>query len=165
MLKELVMRDARTEDLHTLAALRYSKTIHCDRLQDADGKHLRYLVAEYRGRIVGFGLLVFMQPPTWPKMGKLPQMLDLFIKKDSRSRRIGTFLIRTMEEITVKKGYKEVFVTVEPENNAQAYNLYLRSGYKPLQSEPREDHWSFTDSSGKIHQGVEWVIDMKKSLA
>lgn len=164
MLRELIIRDARSEDLDTLETLRYSKTMHCDRLRDADEKHLRYLVAEYRGRVVGFGLLVFMQPTTWPKVAKLPQMIDLFIKKDFRSRGIGTFLIRTMEEITVKEGYKEVFAQVEPKNNARVYNLYLRLGYKPLQTESREDRWSFTDSNGKIHQGVEWVIDMKKVL-
>lgn len=164
MLKELIVRDARSEDLDTLATLRHSKTIHSDRLRDAEGKYLRYLVTEYKEQIVGFGLLVFKQPPTWPKVEKLPQMLDIFIKEDFRSRGIGTFLIRTMENMIMKKNYKELFVQVEPKNNAQAYNLYLRLGYKPLQTEPREDRWSYTDSSGEVHQGVEFVIDMKKML-
>lgn len=164
MLKGLTVRDARPGDLDTLTGIRYPRAIHLDRLKDAGQEQIRYLVAEYRNQVVGFGVLVFAQPPTWPNVGKLPQMLDLFIEKEFRRKGIGTFLIRTMEKMTAEKGYREIFATVEPNNNPRAYNLYLQLGYKPLQTKPRESYWSFTDSNGKTHQGVEWIVDMSKSL-
>lgn len=164
MLKGLIIRDARAEDLDTLGELRYSKTIHLDRLRDAEREGVRYLVAEYKGQVVGFGVLVFGQPPNWPAVGKLPQILDLFIQEEFRGRGIGTSLIHTMERAAAKRGRSEIFATVEPTRNARAYNLYLRLGYKPLQTKPRENYWRFTDSRGESHEGVEWIVDMRKPL-
>lgn len=165
MLKGLTIRNGRAEDLDALGKLRYSKTIHVERLRDAEQEDVRYLAAEYKGQVVGFGVLVFSQPPNWPAVGKLPQMLDLFIGKESRGRGIGTSLIQTMERATAKQGYSEIFATVEPTRNPTAYNLYLRLGYRPLQTKPRENYWRFTDSEGKSHEGVEWIVDMRRPLS
>ena len=160
-----VIRDARPEDVPTLGAFKEGEVFHRDRLRDADGKTLRYLVAELDGAVVGHGLLVFGQPPTWPKMKHLPQMIDLWIRPDLRSRGIGRAMIARMEQLARKAGCSEMFLGVDPDNNPRALALYQRLGYVAIDAKPVEDRWEHIDSSGVRHGGVEWIIHMKKRFS
>ena len=59
---------------------------------------------------------------------------------------------------------RELYVSVDPEENKRAYSLYLRLGYNPLQSKPYKEYWSFTSSDGVLHEGYGWNIDLRKEL-
>jgi ribosomal protein S18 acetylase RimI-like enzyme len=129
--------------------------------------HLRFLVAELDGVIVGFGLLVFRRPETWPEAGTtdgLPALLDLHVAKVVRGRGFGTAMIGRMEALAAAEGYKSLHLSVDPIENERAYALYARLGYRVLQDEPYKDHWRFVDSEGRVHEGSDWQVDMVKGL-
>jgi len=156
----LKLRDARTEDLEVLTSIEPKRAIHSDRIRDAQGSNFRYLVVERENVVVGYGLLVFKTP----EMKFLPSITDLYIRPEFRSQGIGTFMIHEMEKIALERGYREIFIGVDPKGNERAYSLYLRLGYKPIQEEPYLNHWSITTSDGEIHEGHDWNIDLRKSL-
>ena len=169
MKRPLLVRDARPTDLEGLTAVAYADrpAIHRDRLRDAASGHLRFLVAERDGAIVGFGLLVLSRPATWPDAGttdRLPGILDLYVAEAYRGQGVGTAMIQRLEEISVNEGYDELFLSVDPNENARAYALYTRLGYQALQAEPYRDRWRFVDSDGCVHEGEEWRVDMVKKL-
>jgi GNAT superfamily N-acetyltransferase len=160
----VVIRDAQIEDLAELAALKKTSALHRDRMREAQRGSLRYLVAEVEGEVVGFGVLVFTQPATWPEMKHLPQMIDLLVRPDLRSRGIGRVMIARMEELAREAGFTEMLLGVDPINNPAACRLYERLGYLPIDPKPVEDRWEFTDSDGNVHSGVNWIVHMKKPL-
>ena len=92
------------------------------------------------------------------------QMIDLLIREDLRGRGWGTILVGEMEKMARQAGHQEMFLQVEPDNNARALKLYQRLGYEPIESRPVEDRWEFVDSAGVRHAGVEWIIHMRRSL-
>ena len=161
-----VIRDATVADLALLEELRYGGTaLHADRLRDAGGRDTRYLVVEWDEEVVGFGSLVLRAPPTWPPLRYVPQMLDLFVRSDLRSRGAGTELIRFMESAARADGHRELHVAVDPTANPRAHALYRRLGYTDLDPEPILERWAFTDSAGVTHRGVERLVYMRRSLA
>ena len=169
MIRPLTIREARASDLEGLASVRYGgdRAIHSDRLRDAALGHLRFLVAELDEEIVGFGLLVFTRPATWPNADStdgLPTLLDLYVHEAHRGRGIGTAVIQQMEELALKAGSVRLYLSVDPKENASAFALYERLGYRALQAEPYLDHWRFVDSAGGVHEGTDWQIDMVKAL-
>lgn len=166
---EVTVRDARPSDLPGLSAIGYSDhpVIHRDRLRDADGCNVHYLVAEVGGTAVGFALLVFQIPPGWLGSGSaefLPGLWDLYVAEGRRGQGIGARIIRHSEKLTARAGHDRLYLSVDPIENRRAYELYLRLGYAPLHPEPVRDHWSFADSEGNIHQGDEWSLQMVKTL-
>ena len=163
--KNVIIRDAREEDVPTLGAFKEGETFHRDRLRDADGAALRYLVAEIDGQVVAHGLLALKQPATWPKMKHLPQMIDLFVRPDLRSRGIGRALIARMEVLARAAGCAEMRLGVDPDNNPRALALYRALGYIAIDTKPVRDRWEYIDSAGVRHGGVEWIIHMKKPLS
>ena len=164
MIERLNIRDSCIDDLNALSDLRPSEALHRDRIADADGVDLRYLVAERNGDLVGFGLLVCDPPEGWPTIRLLPKMIDLWVKPEFRSQGIGSAIVNYMENAASAMGKKELFVSVDPEENERAYSLYLRLRYNPLQSEPYKEHWSFTSSDGVLHEGYGWNLDLQKAL-
>jgi GNAT superfamily N-acetyltransferase len=165
----LRIRDAQPEDVPGLAAVGHSESpaVHRDRIQDGAEHNVRYLVAESRGTILGYGLLVLERPPTWPDTSPtdyLPLIIDLHVAEESRGRGIGTRMIRHMEQIARRAGYKELFMTVDPVENLRALALYIRLRYIPVQTEPYITDWYFEDSSGFVHEGVMWTIAVRKRL-
>jgi ribosomal protein S18 acetylase RimI-like enzyme len=160
------IRDAAAEDLPALAALKYGPVMHRDRLRDADGLQLRYLVVELGGEVAGFGLLVLGQPRNWPAMKHLPQMIDLFVREDLRGRGLGTRLIREIEGHAFRSAGAgtRMWLGVDPEDNPGALRLYRRLGYEVVDPRPVEDRWEYVDSAGVRHSGVEWIVHLTKEL-
>jgi GNAT superfamily N-acetyltransferase len=152
------VRDVVAGDISALAAIRYGEVMHRDRLRDADGIALRYLALEIHEQVVGYGLLVLGQPNNWPKMKYLPQMTDLHIREDLRTRGLGTFLIHEIERLAQEAGHTEMFLGVDPEKNARAMALYKRLDYVLIDTEPVEDRWEYVDSEGVRHAGVEHIV-------
>lgn len=169
MKNPLSVREANETDLPGLLAVRYAATpgIHLDRMQQAENGDLSYLVIERASEIVGFCVLVFRRPPGWSDAAdptRLPQMIDLFVAEAVRGQGVGRFFIAQIEDIARNSGYQQLFVGVDPVENPRAHALYLRLGYAPLQDAPQRTRWRFVDSSGAVHQGEEWHLDLRKPL-
>jgi ribosomal protein S18 acetylase RimI-like enzyme len=162
--KPAVIRQATAGDLPVLASLKYGPIMHRDRLRDADGSHLRYLVVDLAGHAVGFGLLVLGQPRNWPPVKHLPQMIDLYVREDLRGRGLETRLISEIERQAVDSGRTQMWVGVDPDANAGALRLYQRLGYEVVDPEPVEDRWEYVDSEGVRHSGVEWIVHLRKPM-
>ena len=161
------IRKATPSDLPALTGIKPPMALHRDRIHDADGDDLLYLVIEENSNIIGFGLLVFRIPSTWPDPDDpscLPALVDLFIKPNCRGLGAGSFLIDYMENIAWNRDSQRIFLEVDPVANPRAYHLYLRRGYVPIQKKPYKSHWEFTDSDGHLHEGDEWKVDMVKEF-
>ncbi len=166
--RQYSVRLASEADLPVLAGIKPPIALHKDRLRDADGNELLYMAVVEGSRIIGFGLLVFERPLTWPDAddsSRLPAMVDLFVKPERRSRGAGVFLIGEMEEAARSRGCTHLYLGVDPVENPRAQDLYVRMGYRALQAEPYRSHWKFTDSEGHIHEGNDWNVDMVKKLS
>jgi len=163
--QDVVIRDATADDMPALVAIRDKPTTHRDRVRDADGKAMRYLVAEDNGEVVAFGCLVLEQPARWPKMAHVPQLVDLHVRQDRRNEGIGTTLVRAMEAMARRAGYAEMHLGVDPRDNRRAAELYRRLGYEAMDNEPVEEPWEFVDSDGQRHVGVELLVYMRRSLS
>jgi GNAT superfamily N-acetyltransferase len=164
-LTQLMVRDAMDEDLHALNLLRPLGVLHADRIRGAAPDRYRYLVAQLDDQIVGMVMLYFRAEPGWDRQHQMPLMMDLFVTPPMRSRGIGVAMITAVEEFAVVKGYGHLYLRVEPDRNPRAFALYKRLGFQPLQAKPYEDAFHFVDSSGRVQEGVEWVVDMRKWLA
>src|SRR5262245_56214742 len=141
------IRQANAADLPALTELKTPFALHQDRLLEADEDRLLYLVVEQAGTIIGFGLLVFERPPAWSDASDrshLPSMVDLFVRADCRSQGAGSRLIAEMEKTVHSRGGTRLYVGVDPVDNPRAYQLYLRLGYTPLQTQPYRLSWQFT---------------------
>ncbi len=164
---QYIIRAATSVDLPALTQIKAPEALHRDRLRDASDEGMLYLLIEHPHAVVGFGLLVFKRPPTWPDAddrSRLPAIVDLLVVPECRGRGAGSVLIEAMEEIAFSRGYTCLYLGVDPVDNPMAYRLYLRLGFVPLQDTPYRSHWRFTDSEGNVHEGDEWSVDMMKDL-
>ena len=165
-----MVRDTKLGDLEELKHVNDAKSpaVHRDRIRDAAEHHPRYLVVEQGGLIAGYAVLVFLRPPSWSDADNfehLPQIVDLYVRPEQRGKGVGTFFIRQMEELVVNAGGDRLFVAVDPVDNPRAHALYRRLGYLPLEREPCQVHWHFTDSDGIRHEGKSWNINLMQQLA
>lgn len=165
----MTVRDAEEADVPALTAIKGAGTeaLHRDRLRDAQGSGLRYVVLLADHFLIGFACLVMRRPASWSDAGDtrhLPQIVDLRVKESQRGRGYGSTFVRAIEHIASAAGYRQLYLSVEPLSNPRAYALYQRLGYQPLQSEPYREIWEFTDSAGNTHRGEDWVVDMVKQL-
>lgn len=163
------VRDAEEADVLALTAIKGegSASLHRDRLRDAHDSDIRYLVLLADQEIMGFACLVFRRPSYWSDAGDtqhLPHIVDLQVIESQRRKGYGSTLVRAMERIAAEAGYEQLYISVEPVDNPLAYALYLRLGFKQLQSKPYLKIWEFRDSGGQVHHGEDWVVDMMKQL-
>jgi GNAT superfamily N-acetyltransferase len=166
---DLWVRDAQEADLPGMVAIKGagSELLHRDRLRDARHPGFRYLVLQQDQQVVALACLVFQRPAYWSDGADvrcLPQIVDLQVLEGLRSQGYGSLFIRALEKLAAQAGYSQLFLSVEPLSNPRAHALYLRLGYRPLQSEPYLSSWMFLDSSGQAHRGEDWVVDMRRDL-
>jgi ribosomal protein S18 acetylase RimI-like enzyme len=167
---QITVRQAEQADIAALVAIKGpgSEALHRDRLRDAQGPGFRYFVLLANQAVVGFACLVMRRPAYWSDAGDaehLPQISDLQVKESQRGRGYGSALISAIERHAAATGYRELFLSVEPTDNPRAYALYLRLGYRQVQSEPYLKIWELTDSAGILHRGENWVVDLVKPLS
>jgi GNAT superfamily N-acetyltransferase len=142
--------------------------IHRDRIRDARGQGFRYFVLLARQEIIGFACLVSRRPSYWSDAEdpqSLPQIIDLQVRESYRGQGYGSNFIHALERIATEAGWNQLYVSAEPRENPRAYALYQRLGYRPIQSEPYQKAWKFTDSIGNLHSGEGWVVDLVKQLS
>jgi GNAT superfamily N-acetyltransferase len=158
------IRTAEPDDVEALAQIKSGPGLHRDRIAAQVPGRLYVFVAGQDEKLCGFGMLVLDQVPDWPEVQPLPQIIDLFVADDARGRGVGSALIGAMEDKARDLGWESVHLRVEPEANPRALALYERLDYRQLFDKPRRDVYDFVDSDGVRHQGVEWVVDMRKDL-
>jgi GNAT superfamily N-acetyltransferase len=166
----MTVRDAEEADVAALSAIKgnASEALHRDRLRDARDSHLRYLVLTDNREIIAFACLVFRRPSYWSDADDpryLPQIVDLRVKDSHQGRGYGSAFVCAIERIAASAGYGQLYLAVDPVSNPRAHALYRRLGYQQLQSEPRRDRWEFQDSTGQVHRGVGWAVDLVKQLS
>jgi GNAT superfamily N-acetyltransferase len=146
--EQLVMlKQPRTEE-HKVAA----EKMQSRRLAEAAEGKAAYLVAREGSQIVGHVFVKFYGTPMEP----YPNLEDLYVRGDRRSRGIGTELLSRSECLVREKGYTRVGLSVNPTLNPRAKALYERLGYRDVGGEPY---------LGGVYDGDEdWVIDMVKLL-
>jgi len=165
--EDLTVRDATEADLPALTELKASEALHRDRIRDADRGDMRYLVQLDGRRLIAHALLIFENPQGWPagdEPDPKPNVVDLLIDPDLRSRGYGAFFMREMEAICRDRGEPRLYLAVDPVENPRALAFYLRIGYRKLSEEPHRVHWKFTDSDGNVHEGRDWNVGMVKEL-
>ena len=83
----------------------------------------RCLVAISNNKIIGFCIWGII----WNKI----HLQDIFVKEKYRKEGIATKLVKTMEEIAKKRGFKEI-VSDTDFNNLKAISFHLKNGFKKV---------------------------------
>lgn len=143
-----------------LARIGGSERLHLDRVRSANETTWRYLVAELDGEVVARGCLLTGQPADWPEISPLPKMIDIAVRADMRGRGVGSAFIRKLELLAAERGFAELWLSADPQENARAMALYERLGYESCPPEPLWRTWQFKDSSGAVHHGQGWDVTM-----
>jgi GNAT superfamily N-acetyltransferase len=161
------IRDAAEADIPLLKALKNPAALHRDRIREASSGEFRYLVVEdEHGRILGHACLVFSRPPAWPPDPEdihYPRIIDLLVSPSNRRQGIGRFFVEEMKALCSVE-YSRLFLSVDPQMNADALAFYESIGFCALESQPTWRHWSFRDSAGGLHQGEGWDLELFISL-
>lgn len=156
------IRLAQVADLPALTVLKGPSNQHFQESKERQEKRLKeqakgraaYLVAEENGKIIGHVFLKYYGSTNDPES---PDMEDLYVKQEYRSKGIGTRLIYECEQHAKEKGYTSIGLSVNPTLNSKAKKLYEKLGYFDVGRKPYIDG---------IYDGVEdWVIDMRKEFS
>jgi ribosomal protein S18 acetylase RimI-like enzyme len=105
---------------------------HRDRLVTQQAGEAVYLLAWDRDLPVGHALLKWNGATDEPMVSGLsdcPDVEDLFVGSEYRSRGIGSRLLDAAESLAVGKGYSRIGLGVSIDN-ARARSLYERRGYE-----------------------------------
>lgn len=147
-----VIRDATEADIPDLRAI-LPNVDHLRRIRSCDGGRARYLVAEYEGHVVGFGRISFEILPDRPAgrpRPPLPWIANLNVRADCRGRGFGTLIIRGLERAARERGLSVAYIGVN-KDNAPAYSLYSRLGYKPVDYAPARPETSASGAGSVIY--------------
>jgi ribosomal protein S18 acetylase RimI-like enzyme len=77
-----------------------------------------------------------------------PDLQDIFVCPDFRSRGIGTRLLTAAEHLARLRGYGRVGMGVDI-TNTRARALYDRRGYRDAGSGEYQIRWKYTDRNGE----------------
>ena len=110
-----------------------------------------YLVA-WDGKLpVGHALLKWDgadDPPIADKVRGCPDIEDVFVCPDFRSRGVGTRLLNAAERTARQRGYARVGLGVNIDNT-RARGLYDRRGYRDAGLGEYQIRWKYTDRNGE----------------
>ena len=110
-----------------------------------------YLIAWHGEVPVGHGLLKWEGPDDGPMTARLercPDVEDLFVHPDYRSRGIGARLLECAEGLARDRAFQKIGLGVSVEN-ARARALYRRLGYEDAGFGEYIDRWQYTDENGR----------------
>lgn len=123
------------------------------RLQEMEEGKVIYLVGEEDGKIIAHLLLQLQGIPT---EAGCPNINDLYVSEDVRSKGYGSELLQKAEEIAKEKGFTKISLAVNPTLNPRAKTLYEKLGYQQTDTKPYVDG---------VYDGVkDWCVDMVKKL-
>ncbi len=105
---------------------------HRERFVKQQGGRAVYLVAWYKNVPVGHALLQWdgsTDEPAASELGQCPDVEDLFVCPNYRSKGIGSLLLDFAESLARQWGYSRIGLGVAIDN-PRAQSLYVRRGYR-----------------------------------
>lgn len=104
---------------------------HSDDLADQEAGSVSMAIAWLYGHPVGQGVIRWLGPQETAvsdKLGSIPEILRLYVKRELRSQGIGTQLVQFLEQLARSRGYASVGLGVSL-RNPKARAFYERIGY------------------------------------
>jgi ribosomal protein S18 acetylase RimI-like enzyme len=155
---EVIIRPLTAQDIEQFVAWRggddYKDNIVRKEIQEHLVGRRVLLVAEASGQLVGTVQFVPTHEDKDLADGETTAYLEaLEVREDYRKRGLGTHLVRTVERISIERGFRRLTFMVEPDNEP-ALSLYRRLGFEA--SKNSSELWR-----GKPHA----VLCMSKTLA
>ncbi len=120
----ITVRYATSGDVESLALLRPPRGIHADRIME---ETVRYVIAEFAGQPVGFGVIHFQSDALSDRPEQVPLVKDLYVAPNLRGRGIGSRVLQALEHSAREQGFVAVYLQVEADRNPQAVDLYRKS--------------------------------------
>ena len=130
---------------------------HRKRLRMQEEDNAVYLVAWHVRLPIGHAFVKWDGPIDHPIVSRLdgcPDVEDLFVSPNLRSRGVGSRLLDAAERLVNQKGYSQIGLGVDA-GNARARALYNRRAYKDAGFEEYTIRWQYVDRDGKEQWAVE----------
>lgn len=166
-MEELEIKLCSEEDLDLLERSIPSSGLskfHERRFQAQREKGREYLIAWLDGKPVGNLDLRydgFDSEKLSDEMRKIPELNAITVAEGCRGKGIGTVLIKEGERRVKERGFKQVGMGVNPENEG-AKRLYERLGYKDSGTGLHRGSWEVTDKDGNTFiESEEGLIYLK----
>ncbi len=132
------IRPAKQGDIQSFYAI--AKAMHADNEKNyfercleekSEGKR-EILLAETDDKVVGYIQLIFSPEYKLFKKFKIPEIQDLNVIPDFRSKGIGSALVDACEKKVIKSGAKEIGIGFGLDKSfGAAQRLYIKRGYVP----------------------------------
>lgn len=139
---------------YTTVRAQFDEQVARERLEWAAKNDVEWYVYIEEGEVLAWGLISWRGKETVPDY---PDLFDLYVREDARSRGIGTALISSLEDLVRAKGFTKIGLAVNPTDNPHALQLYQRLGYKIINDVPYLE--------GVYDGNEDWCVDMEKSLS
>ncbi len=139
---------------------------HRERLALQQQGRVVYLVAWQNAMPVGHGLLKWQGTEDEPMASRLrdcPDLEDLFVTPELRSRGIGSQLLAAAEDLARRRGYRRIGLGVGIDN-PRAHALYLRSGYRDSGYGRYPHRVYYADEQGDRRWRIEICVYLIKEL-
>lgn len=162
--KELLIRQAKMEDIEQLCKARNNEQLFRGYLEECDGEKAHFLVAEIKKQIVGFGLVYLDITKNGKRKSHLPKLSDLYVVEDHRKKGVATALIQARECLAKKYGHSQIYVSVDPLQSFEMISLAKKLSYLPLQEQPYPVSALHYDSQGRAYEKQYFRLDFRKSL-
>lgn len=125
------------------------------------------LVAWFDGLPAGHGVISWGGAPDEPMASQLrgcPDIEDLFVLPEYRSRGIGSQLLAALEGLAKRFGYSRVGLGVAVDNS-RARALYERRGYVDSGLGEYPHYVFYVDDLGRPHSRIETCVYLIKTLS
>jgi GNAT superfamily N-acetyltransferase len=141
---------------------------HAERFLRQQKGGAAYLIAWYQGQPVGHVLLKWGGSQDEPVIKQLsvacPDIEDLFVLPEFRSRGIGSQLLYFAERLSLEQGYTHTGLSVGAETNDPARRLYEHMGYQDAHFGEYAEQGEYLDPQGRRHTWEEMCIYLIKDL-
>ncbi|HKF57005.1 MAG TPA: GNAT family N-acetyltransferase [Blastocatellia bacterium] len=139
---------------------------HARRLELQGRGTCTYLFAWLRDAPVGHLLLTWTGPELEPMKSAIrdsPEVGDLLVREDLRSRGIGGCLLENAERLVVSRGFNQMGLAVGI-GNERARRLYERFGYVDAGFSRFTVRWTYLDRYGREQTEGEECVYLTKRL-
>jgi GNAT superfamily N-acetyltransferase len=140
---------------------------HAERLKRQEKGEVVYLVAWHDGTPVGHALLKWLGATEEHLVarfqGTCPDIEDLLVADQYRSRGVATQLLLTIEQLAAERGFQQIGLSVDTQNE-RARRLYERLGYHSSGLPPHVEQGQYVDAGGRVNFWEEACIYLTKAI-